>query len=164
MRKQLSAWNKGRLLGQKPFHLPLTKPATSTRILAQAGKALGSYRAISRSATRPSKTLSARSLHLDDRDRSRYNTDMSNRVIPTTNLRAYITELARQHNVRYALTSDDAMANVITHLADDDVVMDDVEELILALERAGVIEKDDVVPMHVNYLREKFAVRPLQRF
>lgn len=103
------------------------------------------------------------SVLVDDRDRSRYHIEMSNRVIPTTNLAEYITELARQHNVRYVLTPNDAMAQVITRLADDDVTMDEVEELLLALERAGVIEKADVVPMHVNYLREKFAVRPLQR-
>lgn len=86
---------------------------------------------------------------------------MGNLAIPTRGLAKYIGELAREHNIRYVRTPEDALADVITRLADDDVVMDDVELLLLALERAGVIASMDVVPLHVNYLREKFNVRPV---
>lgn len=82
-------------------------------------------------------------------------------AIPTTGLAKHIGDLARQHNVRYVRTDDDALAEVITQLSDDDVVMDEVELLLLALERAGVVDSADVVPLHVNYLREKFNVRPV---
>jgi hypothetical protein len=82
-------------------------------------------------------------------------------AIPTHGLAEYIGGLAREHNVRYVRTPEDALADVITRLADDDVVMDNVELLLLALERAGVIASADVVPLHVNYLREKFNVRPV---
>ena len=78
-------------------------------------------------------------------------------LIPTTGLADYITELARQHGVNYERTSNDALAEVITRLADDNVEMDQVALLLLALERAGVIPSEDVVPLHVNYLREKLA-------
>ncbi len=81
-------------------------------------------------------------------------------AIPTSGVAEYIIALARQHNVRYVRTPDDALANVVTRLADDDVPMDDVELLLLALERAGVVASADVVPLHVNYLREKFNTRP----
>lgn len=86
---------------------------------------------------------------------------MATLAIPTTGLNKYIGDLARQHNVRYIPTGDDALAEVITRLSDDDVIMDEVELLLLALERAGVVPSADVVPLHVNYLREKFNVRPV---
>lgn len=86
---------------------------------------------------------------------------MGTLAIPTRGLAEYIGDLAREHNVRYVRTPEDALADVITRLADDDVVMDNVELLLLALERAGVIASADVVPLHVNYLREKFNVRPV---
>lgn len=50
------------------------------------------------------------------------------------------------------------IAEVITRLADDEGEMDDVE-LLLALERAGVVASQDVVPLHVYYLREKLSGR-----
>ena len=83
-------------------------------------------------------------------------------MIPTSGLADYITGLARQHGVRYERTPDDAMAEVITALADDEVKMDNVASLLLALERAGGVPSEEVVPIHVNYLREKFNVRPVQ--
>jgi hypothetical protein len=81
--------------------------------------------------------------------------------IPTSGVEHYITGLARQHGVSYVKTPDDALANIITSLADDDVEMDDVELLLIALERAGVVPSNAVVPLHINYLREKLNVRPL---
>jgi len=47
------------------------------------------------------------------------------------------------------------LAEVITRLGDDSVKMDHIALLLLALERAGVIPTEDVVPLHINYLREK---------
>ena len=80
-------------------------------------------------------------------------------TIPTSNVGEYVHRLASQHGVCYVKTADDALADVITRLADDEVAMDEVELLLLALERAGAIASADVVPLHVNYLREKFGVR-----
>jgi hypothetical protein len=80
-------------------------------------------------------------------------------VLPESGVADYLTALARQHGVHYTKTPDDAIAEVITRLADDDVEMDDVERLLLALERAGLVASVDVVPLHVHYLREKFGVR-----
>lgn len=78
-------------------------------------------------------------------------------MIPTSGLADYITGLARKHGVTYERTSIDALAEVITRLADDNVEIDPVVLLLLALQRAGVIPSEDVVPIHVNYLREKLA-------
>lgn len=72
----------------------------------------------------------------------------------------HIRRLADEYNVSYIHTSDDAISNVLTELSNDNVTMDDVELLLLALERAGAIASSDVVPMHVHYLREKFGGIP----
>jgi hypothetical protein len=77
--------------------------------------------------------------------------------IPSSNLSDYITGLARHHGIRYTMTPSDAIAGVITALSGDEVSMDPVEQLLIALERAGVIKSEDVVPLHVGYLREKFG-------
>lgn len=75
--------------------------------------------------------------------------------IPNTNLRAYILELAERHGVDYTQTADDELAEIITRLSDDHVELDDVELLLIALERAGVLSSNSIVPLHINYLREK---------
>lgn len=83
-------------------------------------------------------------------------------MIPTTGVAAYITELAREFGVKYKPTPHDALAGVITKLSDDDVKLDGVVNLIIALERSHVIPSQNVVPLHVNYLREKLYVRRLR--
>lgn len=80
-------------------------------------------------------------------------------MIPTSGLADYITGLARQHGVTYERTSNDALAEVITRLSDDNVKIDPVVLLLLPLECAGVIPSGNVVPLHVNYLREKLNGR-----
>ena len=77
--------------------------------------------------------------------------------VPTTGLDAFITDLAKKHDVKYVKTSTDTLADTITNLSDDDVAMDRVECLLIALERAGVVDGESVVPLHINYLREKFS-------
>lgn len=77
--------------------------------------------------------------------------------IPTIGVAQFITDLAKRHNISYVKTPNDALAEVITRLSDDDVELDDVVLLLIALERAGIIPSEKVVPLHVNYLREKFG-------
>lgn len=81
--------------------------------------------------------------------------------IPVKGVSEFIVDLATSHGVNYTKTSYDELAETITNLSDDDVEMDDVELLLIALERAGVIGSEYVVPLHVNYLREKYHVRPI---
>jgi hypothetical protein len=80
--------------------------------------------------------------------------------IPTSGLGAYIMDLSHRYGVTYIKTPDDELAVLITQLSDDDIEMDDVELLLIALERAGVVASENVVPLHINYLREKLDVRP----
>jgi hypothetical protein len=73
-------------------------------------------------------------------------------------LERFIVDLAKKHNVEYQRSPTDDLAGTITRLADDDVQMDGVGCLLIALERAGVVESESVVPLHVNSLRARFSV------
>ncbi len=80
---------------------------------------------------------------------------LARKQVPISGLRAYIVALAKRHGVTHTKTPCDQLAQVITNLSDDDVEMDDVELLLIALERAGIVPSEQVVALHVNYLREK---------
>jgi len=80
---------------------------------------------------------------------------MGSLAIPTRGLAEYIGDLAREHNVRYVRTPEDALADIITRLADDDVVTDDTEDLIVALKRAHVIDAATMVTLLGRYLDEE---------
>ena len=81
--------------------------------------------------------------------------------LPVSGLREYILELAFTHGVTYIETPADRLADTITRLSDDEVYLDEIERLLFALERVGVVASASVVPLHINYLREKFNVRPV---
>lgn len=83
------------------------------------------------------------------------------RAVPRSGLREYILGLASAHGIDYVETPADRLADTITQLSDDEVHLDEVERLLIALERAGVIASENVVPLHINYLREKLNVRPI---
>ena len=61
---------------------------------------------------------------------------MATIVIPTSGVAEYVAELARKHGIQYVRTADDALAEVITRLADDEIETDETEDLIVALSRA----------------------------
>jgi hypothetical protein len=65
-----------------------------------------------------------------------------------------IVSLAEQLGVRYAPTATDVWAREITRLADDDVVLDDIELLLIALQRDGHLRRREALHLQVNYLRE----------
>lgn len=77
-------------------------------------------------------------------------------IIPKTGLRAFIVDLAKQHNVVYNKTPLDELAAVWSRLSDDgDVEPDDVELLVIELKRSGVISGAQMVSLLVKYLREQ---------
>lgn len=65
-----------------------------------------------------------------------------------------IRDMARQHKVHYVGTASDALAHHMTRLAGDTVILDDVEQTLLALQRAGHLSRRDVVRLQARYLRE----------
>jgi hypothetical protein len=67
---------------------------------------------------------------------------------------ARIRELARQHHVAYIRTERDRLAHHITRLAGDDVQLDEIEQLLISLQRAGYLSRIESVRLQANYLRE----------
>jgi hypothetical protein len=65
-----------------------------------------------------------------------------------------IRNLARKYRVAYVRTKRDAIAHHITRLAGDDVELDEIERLLIALQRAGYLTRIEAVRLQANYLRE----------
>lgn len=65
-----------------------------------------------------------------------------------------IRQMAEQHHVSYVSTQSDALALDISRHSGDDVVLDDVEQLLIALQRAGHLTSRDVMRLQASYLRE----------
>jgi hypothetical protein len=65
-----------------------------------------------------------------------------------------IRELARKYHVAYVGTHSDTLANHITRLAGDDVQLDDIEQLLIALQRNGHLTRVEMVRLQASYLRE----------
>jgi hypothetical protein len=67
---------------------------------------------------------------------------------------AHILELARKYHVAYVGTQRDVLASHITRLAGDDVQLDQIEQLLIALQRSGHLTRVEMVQLQASYLRE----------
>jgi hypothetical protein len=67
---------------------------------------------------------------------------------------AYIRELASRHQVVFIPTKLDAFAQDVARLADDHVQPDEVECLLLGLQRAGHLSRPELIHLQAKYLRE----------
>jgi hypothetical protein len=65
-----------------------------------------------------------------------------------------IRQMAEQHHVAYVRTENDRLADHFARLADSHVELDDVERMLIALQRAGHINRTDLVRLQAIYLRE----------
>jgi hypothetical protein len=66
----------------------------------------------------------------------------------------HIRELARKHHVHYVRAPNDTLAHHITRLAGDDVELDEIEQLLIALQRGGYLSRSELVLLQASYLRE----------
>lgn len=66
-----------------------------------------------------------------------------------------IADLAKRHGVRYVPGARDAWANEVTRLADDEVVLDEVELLLVELQRSGYLSLPEALRLQASYLREE---------
>jgi hypothetical protein len=62
--------------------------------------------------------------------------------------------MARLHGVAYSPGQNDSLAHHITRLADDEVQPDEIEQLLLALQRAGHLTRVKMLHLQAQYLRE----------
>lgn len=65
-----------------------------------------------------------------------------------------IRRLASANNVAVVVSSNDMFAQHVTRLSGDDVTFDDVENAIVALQRAGILSRVQAVRLQARYLRE----------
>lgn len=73
---------------------------------------------------------------------------------PKQDAASAIRALAEKHRISYAETATDAWAQHVTRLAGDDVKLDEIELLLIALQRAGHLNRRDALGFQVRYLRE----------
>jgi hypothetical protein len=62
--------------------------------------------------------------------------------------------MARRHHVFYSQTPTDRLAHHMTRLAGDSIELDEIEQLIIALQRAGHLTRVDAVRLTARYRRE----------
>ena len=62
--------------------------------------------------------------------------------------------MARRHRVSYSHTPTDRLAHHMTRLAGDSIEFDEIEQLIIALQRAGHLTRVDAVRLTARYRRE----------
>jgi hypothetical protein len=67
---------------------------------------------------------------------------------------ARILKMAEEHHVAYVRTSRDTLAHDITRLAGDEVQLDEIEQLLIALQRSGHLSRAEMVQLQAAYLRE----------
>ncbi|WP_343350970.1 hypothetical protein [Pseudomonas sediminis] len=67
----------------------------------------------------------------------------------------YVRALAAEHGVSLEQDAYANMAQVLTNLGGDDVQLDQVERLLVALKRAGVVQGAEMVLLQAEYLRTK---------
>jgi hypothetical protein len=67
---------------------------------------------------------------------------------------ARIRKMGQEHHVAYVHTQRDTLAHHITRLAGDDVKLDEIEQLLIALQRHGYLTRTEMVQLQASYLRE----------
>jgi hypothetical protein len=65
-----------------------------------------------------------------------------------------ILALAKQHGIAYTPTVDDAWAGDVTRLVDDDITLDEIELLLIELQRGGYLSRPEALRLQATYLRE----------
>jgi hypothetical protein len=68
-----------------------------------------------------------------------------------------IRKMAKDHQVAYVSTERDVLAHNITRLAGDHVELDEIEQLLVALQRSGYLSRAEMIQLQASYLRE---IRP----
>lgn len=72
-----------------------------------------------------------------------------------TSVANYIYQLAKKHNVTATRDNISNMATAITALSADAIELDNVEQLLVNLQRKGVLTKAELLQLEGRYLREQ---------
>lgn len=79
---------------------------------------------------------------------------MSARRQPVSITARVIQNLAERYQINYRATRSDQLAHHISRLAGDDVEFDPVEQMLIGLQRAGRLNRVQMVRLQARYLRE----------
>jgi len=66
----------------------------------------------------------------------------------------FIIHLAEANNINYVKTKGDEIADIITKLSDDNIEEDEIERLIISLERFNIIDSKGSLLLHYGYLKD----------
>lgn len=83
--------------------------------------------------------------------------------IPEKNVSGFIRLLAARNDVHYVESRLDRVAQIVTRLAGDNVQPDDIEGLLINLNRKGCIGSTDMMRLHSRYLDELDSASQQQR-
>jgi hypothetical protein len=73
---------------------------------------------------------------------------------PPSKTAKHIRVLAQRYHIAYLETPSDRLAHHITRLAGDTVELDEIERLLIGLQRAGHLSRPDMILLQAQYLRE----------
>jgi len=62
--------------------------------------------------------------------------------------------MAARNNVTASVSENDLFAHHVTRLSGDEILLDDVEQMVIALQRAGLLSRVQAVRLQARYLRE----------
>lgn len=74
--------------------------------------------------------------------------------IPDTGIAEFVVELARRHSVVYRRTGLSDMAKAITRMSGDEGASDHIEQLVIALRQAKVIDGQAMLEILGRYFDE----------
>ena len=79
---------------------------------------------------------------------------LADAIAGRTNVAAWIQATAQQAGVSAEPQPVDVFADAVSRLSDAAVRLDPVEQLLLALDRAGIVTGPSAVRLHAAYLRQ----------
>lgn len=71
------------------------------------------------------------------------------------NAAVWIRDTARRRDVSASETAADTFAAAVSRLSDAGVRLDHTEQLLLAIERAGIVNEKQGFALHAAYLRQR---------
>ena len=71
------------------------------------------------------------------------------------NAAAWIRDAARRRDISASETAVDTFAAAVSRLSDAGVRLDHTEQLLVALERTGIVDEKQGFALHASYLRPR---------
>ena len=81
--------------------------------------------------------------------------DVDHVIAQGADIAAWVRATARHHSITFKAGPVDAFADAVSRLSDAGVLLDFVEQELLAIERAGLVTGRQGVLLHAAYLRQK---------